>query len=91
MNFAERGTPFNPLTLPLKGLSCVPPRVCELSIKDLDFSDPPAVPSVEALPSFVFCLFFFFWMPHSLWSFQVRDQIQAAVVTYVTAAAMPDP
>ena len=31
-------------------------------------------------------LLFFFWLPHGIWSSWVRDQIQATVVTYTTAA-----
>ena len=32
-----------------------------------------------------------FWPPWGTWSSQARDQIQAAVVTYATLAAVPDP
>ena len=36
-------------------------------------------------------LFFFFQPPHSLWSSWARVQNRATVVTYTTAAGMPDP
>ena len=35
-------------------------------------------------------LFFLFWLPHSIWSSQARDQIQATAVTYARDAATPD-
>ena len=37
--------------------------------------------------------FFFnhFWLPRSIWSSWARDQIQATVVAYATAAAIPNP
>ena len=34
---------------------------------------------------------FLFWPPCGIWNSQARDQIQHTVVTYATAAAMPDP
>ena len=38
------------------------------------------------------CLFVFrFWPCCDMWSSQARDQIQAAVAAYATAAATPDP
>ena len=37
-----------------------------------------------------FFFFFLFQPPHSIWSSQARDQIQAAVVTYAAAVAMLD-
>ena len=40
---------------------------------------------------FVFVFFFLFWPPHSTWSSQARDQIQAAVATEASAAATTDP
>ena len=33
--------------------------------------------------------FLFFWLSHGIWSSQAKNQIQAAVVTYATAATMP--
>ena len=51
----------------------------------LPFLLPPSPPS---FPSFFLFFFFFFLPPQSIWSFQARDQIQAAVVTYTTAMAM---
>ena len=35
--------------------------------------------------------FFLFWLPHSIWSSQARDQIQVTAGTYTTAAASLDP
>ena len=37
-----------------------------------------------------FC-FFLFWPPLHIWSSQAWDQIQAAVVTFTTDVATPDP
>ena len=34
---------------------------------------------------------FLFWPPSGIWSSLTRDQIQAVLVTWVAAAAMPDP
>ena len=40
---------------------------------------------------FFFSLFlFFFWLLHSIWSSQARDQIGVVVATYAAATAMPD-
>ena len=39
----------------------------------------------------VIILFFFFWLPHSIWSCRARDLIQAAIAVYATAAAMLNP
>ena len=35
--------------------------------------------------------FFFFGVPHGIWSSWARDQIQAASTSYTAAAIMPDP
>ena len=35
-----------------------------------------------------FC--FLFWLPHSIQSFQTRDQIQATIETYPATAELPD-
>ena len=40
--------------------------------------------------AFLFHKAFFFWLPHGIWSPQARDQMGATVLTYTTAAAMPD-
>ena len=54
----------------------------------LSFFLPPSL--FPFLPSFLFC-FSGFWPPHGIWSSQARDQIQATVLTYITAAAALDP
>ena len=41
--------------------------------------------------SFLFLALSLFWPPCSTWSTQARDHIQAAALTYDTAAAMSDP
>ena len=41
--------------------------------------------------SHLFFPLFLFWPPHSIQSFQARDQIQAAVLTYAGAATTLDP
>ena len=35
--------------------------------------------------------FFLYWLPHSIWNCQAKDQIQATVVNYTEATAMLDP
>ena len=42
------------------------------------------------LSIFFFFFFPFFWPPHSIWSSQARDQIQATVATYTAAIAILD-
>ena len=48
--------------------------------------------SKQPLPCFLFVCFFVFvfWPRHGIWSSQTRDQIQAAVVTHIKAAATLD-
>ena len=43
------------------------------------------------LRSGVIFFFFLFWPPQGIWSSQARHQSGAAVVTYATSVAMPDP
>lgn len=40
---------------------------------------------------YFFFFFFFFSPPHGVWSSWCRDQLQAAVATYTTVVARPDP
>ena len=40
---------------------------------------------------FFFFFFFLFWLPHGIWNFWARDQIQAAVVTQAAAVATVEP
>ena len=44
-----------------------------------------------SLFSFLFFFFFFFWLPCSIWSSLIRDQIPGIVATYAAAVAAPDP
>ena len=41
--------------------------------------------SVQTMHSF----FFFFWLPHSTWNYQAKDQTQGADVTYLSHCAGP--
>ena len=45
-----------------------------------------------SLPTYAvfWCLFFLFWLFHSIWSSRARDQIWAIVATQAAAAATPD-
>ena len=51
----------------------------------------PSVFKINSMTIFAFPeIFFFFWPPHGIWSSWARNQIQATVATYATAAAALD-
>ena len=46
---------------------------------------------LDCLTNTVLLFLYLFWLPHSVWSSQARDQIRASVGTYAATLAVLDP